>query len=556
MIWTLFWRSLRVGCGHDVAGNVTNVAYPSSTVMGPYTVGMNVAYDYDALNRISAIHQGTNGVAVAVASYTNDAAGRPAKRTLANGTETVYGWDAGGNVTNMSLRLSATPTNVLWSAAYGYDAVGNRTWVKNQNGRGDVYHYDAAYQVTGVKYNVDDPTVGYASAANPSRTVTYGYDALGNRTSVTDNGSTTSYSINNLNQYTWVGTTNLSYDTRGNLTGDGVWTYGYDSMNRLISASKTGSTASYFYDGLDRRLAKIVNGVMTSYVYSGRNLIQEWNGTTYPTLTAEYVYEGGLDRPVAVIKGGNTYYFQQDALGNVAALVNASGQITEQYSYDIYGQPTIKDGSGNVLTGASTPFLFTGREYESETGLYHYRARAYSPALGRFLQADPISFNGGDVNVYRYCANNPINLIDSDGLYVTYAGGGSKAFWGNFTKAFQNAWKTKKGREELEKAYDSCKEYRFGPFQNGDWTGNAGTTSGEKDENGGYISIRFNPDRPGDGPTIGHETSHGLDVENAIDATGRAWVNGSHDGPSETTAREAEAEIRQDLYGQGINPYK
>lgn len=96
--------------------------------------------------------------------------------------------------------------------------------------------------------------------------------------------------------------------------------------------------------------------------------------------------------------------------------MNASGQIAEQYTYDIFGVPTTKDGSGNLLSSASTPFLFTGREWDSETGLYHYRARAYSPTLGRFLQADPIDFDGGDANIYRYCANSPINLNDPFGL--------------------------------------------------------------------------------------------------------------------------------------------
>lgn len=381
----------------------TNVSYPS---------GISVGYSYDPMGRASAIRDSTN--ATAVASYEYDAAGRLTKRAMENGIESVYAYDGAGRVTNMALRVSATPTNVLWSVAYGYDAVGNRLWVKNKNGRGDVYQYDATYQVTGVKYDVDDPSVGYASATNPSRTVTYNWDALGNRTSVVDNGNSTSYSINNLNQYTTLGATNLTYDTRGNLTGDGVWTFAYDQENHLIGASKSGTTASYAYDGLGRRISKTVNGTTTQYIYSGANLLEERDGSG--TVLAKYEYEGGVDRPVKVTKGGNAYYIQQDALGNVVELLNASGQVAEQYSYDVFGAPTIKDGSGNTLSSALTPFLFTGREWDSETGLYHYRARAYSAALGRFLQADPIDFNGGDTNLYRYCANNPINSVDPSGL--------------------------------------------------------------------------------------------------------------------------------------------
>ena len=133
-------------------------------------------------------------------------------------------------------------------------------------------------------------------------------------------------------------------------------------------------------------------------------------------MTATYVYAGGIDHPVKVIKGGIAFFFQQDALGDVTALTDNAGAIVEQYSYDAFGKPTIKDGSGIILAASLTPFLFTGREYDSETGLYHYRTRAYSSTLGRFLQPDSISFNGGDINIYRYVGNNPISGNDPLGL--------------------------------------------------------------------------------------------------------------------------------------------
>ena len=137
--------------------------------------------------------------------------------------------------------------------------------------------------------------------------------------------------------------------------------------------------------------------------------------STDGSLKAQYVYEAGIDRPVKATISNQDYCFVQDILGNVIALTDTSGAIVEQYEFDIYGKPTIKDGNGNPLTVAKTPFLFTGREYDNETGLYHYRARAYSPDLGRFLQVDKISFSGGDNNLYRYCSNNPINNVDPSG---------------------------------------------------------------------------------------------------------------------------------------------
>jgi len=193
------------------------------------------------------------------------------------------------------------------------------------------------------------------------------------------------------------------------LTGDGTWTYTYDHEKHLVGANKSGVTASYTYDVLGRRSSKTVNGTTTNYVYSGQDLIEERD--SLDTVIKRYVYEGGIDRPVQAVVGGNVYYFTQDVLGNVTALTDTSGSIIESYTYDVFGKPTIKNGAGAVIGTTLTPFLFTGREYDPETGLYHYRARAYHAELGRFLQPDPIDFNGGG-NFYRYVRNCPIGGVD------------------------------------------------------------------------------------------------------------------------------------------------
>ena len=222
-------------------------------------------------------------------------------------------------------------------------------------------------------------------------------------------GSAT-YTANTLNQYTAVSGTAFTYDKRGNLTSDGVWTFGYNTENQLISASKTGVTATYSYDPFGRRKWKTVNGVTTAWALFGNQEIAEYQGTGTIFLSRRFVYGSGLDEPIASVNPSNarTYQFQ-DALGSVIALTNASGLVTEKYAYTANGQ--------TVATGPSTAaYRYTGRRWDAETGLYFYRARAYSPALGRFLQADPIGTAGG-INLYAYCGNDPVNRTDPTGLW-------------------------------------------------------------------------------------------------------------------------------------------
>jgi RHS repeat-associated protein len=113
-----------------------------------------------------------------------------------------------------------------------------------------------------------------------------------------------------------------------------------------------------------------------------------------------------------VVPWGNNYDSQCDVPSNLLKI-----PIIERYSYDVFGKPTIQDANGVVLTASAfgNPYMFTGRYYDTETGNYYYRARMYSPKLGRFLQTDPIGYRGG-INLYTYCGNNSLNFTDPYGL--------------------------------------------------------------------------------------------------------------------------------------------
>lgn len=117
------------------------------------------------------------------------------------------------------------------------------------------------------------------------------------------------------------------------------------------------------------------------------------------------------------------YFVQRDHLGSTVALTNSSGAVVQSYGYDVYGEPYVVSGNTYLsirnFTGSlyGNNRLFTGREYESGLGLYYYRARFYSPELGRFISRDPIGM-GDDVNLYAYVGNSPMMGVDPSGKFV------------------------------------------------------------------------------------------------------------------------------------------
>jgi RHS repeat-associated protein len=111
--------------------------------------------------------------------------------------------------------------------------------------------------------------------------------------------------------------------------------------------------------------------------------------------------------------------YKLDRMGNVRAILGTDGQILEAYAYDAFGQPTVSNWDGSSRRSASAfknRFMFTGREWIKEFGIYDYRNRFYHPKLGRFLQPDPIGFAAGDANLFRYCGGDPVNWVDPYGL--------------------------------------------------------------------------------------------------------------------------------------------
>jgi len=381
-----------------------------------YPAGFVVTYEANDDGQLTAVKSGT----ATLANYAYDAAGRLSTRTLGSGAVTTYSYDAMNRITEIS--VVASGSTVLWAERYGYNAAGERIYTLSGTSgtTGDTYWLDSAGQLRGVKYGASGANGGYGSATGAVALATWAYDAAGNRETQVVGSGTTSYTVNTVNQYTAVTAVSpLAYNDRGDLITQGDWGYSYDAQGNLIQAqySGTGTQAKYWRDAFGRRAVKEVDSEREILFHLGENMLEAYD-VTGATATS-YIYEPGVDRPLAqILDDGTVQYVHQDVLGSVRMLTNASGAKVQTYTYDVWGKPSGFDSGGSAITieQIASRWLFTGREYDKETALYHYRARAYSPELGRFIQNDPIDFAGGDSNFLRYCLNSPINLIDPFGL--------------------------------------------------------------------------------------------------------------------------------------------
>jgi RHS repeat-associated protein len=256
----------------------------------------------------------------------------------------------------------------------------------------------------------------------------YQYDSVGRRTyemNVLKGISGRTFTYSDEDHLLTAGDVTYQYDADGFLTtktqGSDMTTYNYSSRGELINVNlPNGSLIEYINDPIGRRIAKMVDGVITEkYLWQGlTRLLAVYDGNNNLFMRFEYA---DARMPVAMTKGGITYYLTYDQVGSLRIVADASGNAVKRIDYDSFGN-IINDTN----PGFEVPFGFAGGLYDSDTGLVRFGFRDYDPNIGRWTAKDPILFLGGDPDFYGYCLGDPINWIDPDGaLFLPGAVGGA-----------------------------------------------------------------------------------------------------------------------------------
>jgi RHS repeat-associated protein len=422
---------------YDSGNHLTGVAYPNGqTLTYTYASGQRtqmveqagsttistVNYSYTPTGQLAEL---TDGNHAPIVTYVYNSLDQLAVAVDGNGAGsglgpytcpyTDYLYDADGNLLHVINYAGGTTVNSRFD--YTYNPLGQVATMATLGGTW-TYSYDATGQLV---HAVFAPNQG---SAIPSQDLTYVYNAAGDRTQTIVNGTTTTYASNNVNEITSTsdGVT-YRYDADGNLSSQtdasgATTTYTYDSLNRLTSITSPTDSWIYGYDALGNLAVTIHNGLVNGQITSqtttqnlvdpngGSNVVGQFDSSG--DLLANYTYGLGL---VSQTTPAGTNYYQFDALGSTADLVNSSGAIQNSYSYLPFG------GLLNSTGSAANPFTFVGQLGVSSdgNGLFDMRARSYDPTTGQFVSNDPVGFFAGKMNLRCYAANSPLNLVDPSG---------------------------------------------------------------------------------------------------------------------------------------------
>lgn len=399
------------------AGQVSTITYDNlsrPTLIDAPVGTMDVALTYDNLGRV--LTSTGNGQTLTMAwdalsrqtaesgplgtmGYLYDPAGRLTRITWPDAFYAQYDYDTTGAVTAIRENGASSGAGVL--ASYTYNNLGQPVTFARGNGISTSYGYDNHGRMTSLSHG-GSPNVTFGFGYNPAGQITS--RTVSNPAYVHAPGAgTTNYTNDGLNRVTSVAGTGVSYDANQNITSALGSSYGYDAAGRLTSATIGGSGYGFGYDPANRLYSASATG--ETFLYSGHQLVGEYNASG--ALMTRHIPGPGLDMPVASLFSSGVRYQQiADERGSVVGLTDASAGLAGVNRYDEYG-----------VANAGDRFQYTGQAYLAP-GIYHYRARAYAPQLGRFLQTDPIGYQAG-MNIYAYVSGDPMNWTDPAGLQAT-----------------------------------------------------------------------------------------------------------------------------------------
>ena len=419
-------------------GNI-DYTYLCSTKVGSITNGTeSITYGYDGKLVTSETLSGTLNQTLGY-SYNDDF--NLTTLSYAGATES-YTYDNDGLLTGAgSFTISRNAGNGLPEAVAG----GSLSLTRGFNGYGEVDAQD--YSIGGqnpTSWNLTRNNNGRIT--NKSETVggtssdyIYTYDEMGRLLTVTkdstlveeyqyDVNGTRIYEMNSLrgiagrsfsyddeDHLLAAGSVIYSYNLDGFLSaktdGSDVTTYDYSSIGELLNVTLSdGRIIEYVHDPLGRQIAKKIDGVIIEkYLWQGlTRLLAVYDGSDNLLMRFEYA-DGRM--PIAMTKGGSTYYLTYDQVGSLRVVADASGNVVKRIDYDSFGN--IIDDSNPSF---EMPFGFAGGLHDPDTGLVRYGYRDYDADTGRWTIKDPILFAGGDTDLYGYCLNGAVNSIDPFGL--------------------------------------------------------------------------------------------------------------------------------------------
>ena len=391
----------------------------------PYTASFDTTVNsfrlYDSLNRLTGINMATAGIISPFKMLSHQF-----------GYENVSGQRTTTLVNSHSMRYSqngmASPL-IYFDDSYIYDANGNISSISRlQNGQTQnlSYEYDGLDQLV----RVNDQKA--------STTTLYTYDAGGNITSAKTYPYTTgAVSGAPLSQNTYAYSSSGWKDLLTNFNGDSIlydeignptqyrdgMTFNWESGRQLSSVTQGDSAYSYSYDASGTRISKTVNGSTYSYIYDNGQLIY----ADTPVGGMTFIYDN--DSVIGYKYNSAYYYYLKNLQGDILGAVDASGNLLYQYQYDAWGNPTVLDAQGSVISPSashvanSNPLRYRGYFFDTETGFYLTGTRYYDPVTCRFINADTAAVLTAspdslyDKNLFAYCDNNPITRVDSDGEF-------------------------------------------------------------------------------------------------------------------------------------------